>query len=157
MTDPHPHLSVVPYDHPDAHRLMRQLHAEQISLYGYADDPSDTPAAEFAPPRGLFLLARIHPATEPVACGGWHLIDSRTAEIKRMYVQPEARGLSLGQHLLTRLEHDARHSGTTRILLETGVSNTAALALYHSAGYSPVPSYRKGRNPSVNRALHKLL
>lgn len=74
-----------------------------------------------------------------------------------MYVQPDARGLSLGQLLLTRLEHDARRNGASRMLLESGISNTAALALYHSAGYASVPSYRKGRNPSVNRALQKLL
>ncbi|WP_331739188.1 hypothetical protein [Streptomyces sp. NBC_01187] len=41
------------------------------------------------------------------------------------------------------------------MLLETGVSNHAALAFYSACGYVPVQPYVDGRNPDINRALRK--
>ncbi|MFD4549503.1 GNAT family N-acetyltransferase [Streptomyces sp. NPDC058466] len=55
------------------------------------------------------------------------------------------------------LERHAASRGATRIMLETGRRNTAALALYHRAGYLPCPSYVAGRDARVNRAMTKLL
>ncbi|GAA2668376.1 MULTISPECIES: hypothetical protein [Actinosynnema] len=43
------------------------------------------------------------------------------------------------------------------MLLETGMRNQAALALYRATGYRLVPSYVPGRDPQVNRALAKSL
>lgn len=64
-----------------------------MALYGFADDPSATP------PDGLFLLARTA-NREPAGCGGWRRLDEQTAEIKRMYLRPATRGLSLGRRIL---------------------------------------------------------
>ncbi|MER5228071.1 MULTISPECIES: GNAT family N-acetyltransferase [Streptomyces] len=150
-----PLLSSVPYGHPEVLRLTQCLHAEQLALYGFADEPDDTPAGHFAPPRGLFVIARLDGCSRAVACGGWRLIAPDTAEIKRMYVQPEARGLSLGRRILQHLETAAQATGVTKFLLETGNQNHAALSLYTACGYSPTPSYAPGRNPAVNRALAK--
>lgn len=74
-----------------------------------------------------------------------------------MYVRPEARGRSLGRRILQLLEDDARVCGLDHMQLETGVLNRAALALYRAHGYVPVPPYRPGRNPEINRALRKAL
>ena len=41
--------------------------------------------------------------------------------------------------------------------LETGTLNCAALALYEAHGYVPIPPYRHGRDPEINRALRKPL
>ncbi|WP_086809332.1 GNAT family N-acetyltransferase [Streptomyces reticuliscabiei] len=136
--------------------MLREFRAAQVALYGHADDPSDTPAGEFVPPRGLFLLAR-DPAGRPLGCGGWHLLCPGTGEIKRMYVRPEARGRALGRQILQVLEADARDQGLDHMQLETGAFNGAALALYARHGYSSIPSYREGRNPEINRALHRAL
>ncbi|MEU8984683.1 GNAT family N-acetyltransferase [Streptomyces sp. NPDC048309] len=150
-----PSVTAAPYDHPDARRLTQALRAEQHTLYGFADDPDATPEAEFDPPAGLFLIA--HVGDEAVGCGGVRLLDEHTAEIKRMYVSGEARGHGIGRYLLLCLERHAASRGATRIMLETGRRNTAALALYHRAGYLPCPSYVAGRDARVNRAMTKLL
>ncbi|MFJ6725396.1 GNAT family N-acetyltransferase [Streptomyces sp. NPDC091281] len=143
-----------PYDHPDARHLVRALRQEQIDLYGFADEPDTTPADDFAAP-GRFLIARL--GREPVGCAGVRFLDARTAEIKKMYVALRVRRFRLGHTLLELLEtHAARH-GATRILLETGHRNTAALALYESAGYVPRESYIPGRDRNVNRAMTKTL
>ncbi|MEW2621389.1 GNAT family N-acetyltransferase [Streptomyces sp. NPDC048106] len=149
-----PSVTAAPYDHPDARRLTQVLRAEQLGLYGFADDPDTTPEADFDPP-GLFLI--VHIDGEPVGCGGIRLLDEHTAEIKRMYVAERARGHGIGRYLLEQLEQHAVSRGATRIMLETGRRNTAALALYHRSGYVPCPSYVPGRDHTINRAMTKPL
>ncbi|WP_063835934.1 GNAT family N-acetyltransferase [Actinacidiphila yeochonensis] len=150
-----PSVIAAPYDHPDARRLTQALRAEQHTLYGFADDPDATPEADFDPPAGLFLIANV--GDEAVGCGGVRLLDEHTAEIKRMYVSGVARGHGIGRYLLERLEQHAVSRGAKRIMLETGRRNSAALALYHRAGYLLCPSYVAGRDPQVNRAMTKAL
>ncbi|MFJ4917594.1 GNAT family N-acetyltransferase [Streptomyces sp. NPDC088726] len=149
---PMPTVTVVPYDHHDVRRLTQALRAEQLGLYGFADDPDATPEADFDPPAGLFLIA--HVGDEAVGCGGVRLLDEHTAEIKRMYVSGVSRGHGIGRYLL---EHHAASRRATRIRLETGRRNTAALALYSRSGYLPCPSYVAGRDPRVNRAMARAL
>ncbi|MBV2366214.1 GNAT family N-acetyltransferase [Streptomonospora nanhaiensis] len=144
-------LAAVPYDHPQARSLTRDLYTEQVATYGFADDPSTTSDASFNP--GLFVVALL--GGRAVGCGGWRLLGPRTAEIKRMYVQPQFRGLSLGARILDHLEADAAAHGASRLVLETGAANHAALALYRLRGYRPMPSYVAGRDPAINRALGK--
>lgn len=151
---PTPCVTAVPYGHPDARRLTQALHAEQHGLYGFADDPDATPETDFDPP-GLFLVARL--GQEAIGCGGVRLLDEHTGEVKRMYVSIGARGYGTGRHLLGHLEQHAASRGATRIMLETGRRNAAALALYHRAGYLPCPSYVAERDPRVNRAMTKRL
>ncbi|MDX3694810.1 GNAT family N-acetyltransferase [Streptomyces europaeiscabiei] len=150
-----PSLTIVPYSDPQARRLTQALHLEQLATYGFADDPDDTPEEQFHPPQGLFVIT--HRDGIAVGCGGVRLLDANTAEIKRMYVAAVARGQGLGRHILEHLERHAASSGASRILLETGARNHAALALYRRCGYVPVPSYAPGRNPAVNRAMHRVL
>jgi GNAT superfamily N-acetyltransferase len=150
-----PSLTPVPYSDPRARRLIQALHLGQLATYGFADDPDDTPEQQFAPPHGLFVIAHRHEI--PVGCGGFRLLDTHTAEIKRMYVASLARGRGLGRRILEHLEHLAASSGASRIILETGYRNSAALALYRQCGFLPTPPYVPGRNPEVNRAMLKVL
>jgi predicted GNAT family acetyltransferase len=92
-----------------------------------------------------------------VACCGWRTAGPGTAEVKRLYVDPLARGQGLARRLLEALEQHARHSGKTRVILETGALSHAALALFTSCGFTSMESYVEGRNPDVNRALQKTL
>jgi len=147
-------LTAVAYGTPDARTLTRALHQEQLATYGSADDPEATDSAEFDAPNGQFLLARLGDG-QALACGGWRTLGPSTAEIKRMYVAPAARGQGLGRRILAALEQDLLGRGHTEVLLETGVHNVAALALYAACGYEPVCSYVPGRNPDINRALKK--
>ncbi|MHC3392297.1 GNAT family N-acetyltransferase [Streptomyces lavendulocolor] len=147
-------LTAVPYGTVDARALTRALHQEQLATYGSADDPEATDCAEFDAPHGQFLLARLGDGPA-LACGGWRTLSPSTAEIKRMYVAPAARGQRLGRRILAALEQDLLGRGHIEVLLETGVHNIAALALYAAFGYAPVRSYVPGRNPDINRALKK--
>lgn len=89
--------------------------------------------------RGAFLVVRR--AGVPVGCGAVRLLDDETAELKRMYMAPPARGTGLGRRLVEALEAEARALGARRLVLETGVRQAAALALYQATGFAPIPLY----------------
>jgi putative acetyltransferase len=78
---------------------------------------------------------------EPVACGGVIRYDETTAEIRRMYVAPSARGKGLSRAVLAALEDEARRLGYEFVRLETGDRQPEAVKLYASSGFEPIPRY----------------
>lgn len=76
-----------------------------------------------------------------VACGGVQAVDDGTGEIKRMYVRPAYRGRGIARHLLAALEELAFQAGHHTLCLETGTYLPAAIGLYTSCGYEPIPVY----------------
>ena len=85
-----------------------------------------------------FLVARTADGTA-VGCGGILFSDDGgvlTAELKRMWIDPSARGLGLGRRLLAALEAAALGEGATLVRLETGTRQPEAHKLYRAAGYT---------------------
>jgi nicotinamidase-related amidase/GNAT superfamily N-acetyltransferase len=106
--------------------------------------------------RGAFLI--VYRDGAAVGCGALRLLDAETAELKRMYVAPAVRGTGLGRRLLTALEAEARALGVRRLVLETGVRQAAALALYRATGFHPIPLYGEYRlSPATSICLGKEL
>jgi DNA-binding MarR family transcriptional regulator/GNAT superfamily N-acetyltransferase len=95
--------------------------------------------ADMVEPEGLLLLARLD--GRPVGCGALHLFPGGVADVKRMWVDPSARGLGLGRRLLDDLEAEARRRGVTRLRLETNRSLVEAIAMYHATGYTEVEPF----------------
>ncbi len=127
----------VPYDAPDATRLIAAMGAEIAARYGEGG-LSPAAAQEFSYP-GVFLLVEAEGVA--VGCGGIRPRGTEQGELKRMYVEPPARGRGLARILLTALVAHARTAGMTRLLLETGTEQPEAIALYESAGWEPVPAF----------------
>jgi GNAT superfamily N-acetyltransferase len=138
----------------DALELIRLLSAELAARYDFADDGSGafTPA-DAQVPRSAFLVARLD--GRPVGCGALRPLDEAgfedSAEIKRMYVVPEARGRRLGGAILERLEALARSFGYARAVLETGNRQIEAIRLYERSGYRRIACY--GRYASDPRSI----
>ena len=120
--------------------LIRALNEELQEIY---TEPGTThfrlDPDEVAEGRGVFLV--IYRDGIAIGCGAFRLIDAGTAELKRMYVVPEARGTGLGGRLVDDLEAEARAMGASRLILETGIWQEAALALYRRKGFEPIPLY----------------
>ena len=76
-----------------------------------------------------------------VGCGAFKRHSDDTAEIKRMYVQPENRGQRIAAKVLAELESWAAESGFTVCVLETGFKQPEAIALYKRCGYVEIPNY----------------
>lgn len=90
-----------------------------------------------------FFVARIDGVA--LACGALRIVAAEYAEVKRMFVSPQARGTKLGSRMLARLEQQALAEGVRVVRLETGIHQPEALRLYRSAGYierEPFGSYQ---------------
>lgn len=148
-------LKQQPLGAPAAVRLLEGFGAEIAELYpGWTPGSGPSAAPEdFAPPMGTFLVA--YAGEQAVACGGLKHLDARRAEIKRLYVAPDARGAGVARHLLRGLELAARSRGHDTTRLDTGAHQPAALALFRSAGYVAIDDYNG--NPVASHWLEKRL
>jgi len=138
-------------------RLIALLNAELSGLYpepGANHFQLDT--EELAPGRGTFLV--VYRGGTAVGCGALRLLDAETAELKRMYLSPIVRGKGLGRRLVAALEAEARALGVRRLVLETGVRQAAALALYRATGFHPIPLFGEYcLSPETSVCLGKVL
>lgn len=125
-------------DTPAARYCLREYALELDRRFDTGFDPAASVLPDpsvLRPPHGLLLLARLH--GEPVGCGAL-VFHEGYAEVKRMWVSPDARGLGLGRRLLDELESRA---GTPLVRLDTNGALTEAIAMYRAAGYDEIPRY----------------
>jgi DNA-binding MarR family transcriptional regulator/predicted GNAT family N-acyltransferase len=127
---------------------VRFRHGFDAQLGG-ADRDAETMIA----PGGAFVVVRSE--SEIVGCGGILCVDDDTAEIKRMWVHAEWRGLGLAGRLLAQLESIARQLGRTRVVLDTNESLAEAIAMYHRFGYAAIERYND--NPYAHHWFAKHL
>jgi GNAT superfamily N-acetyltransferase len=119
------------------------IHALNAELSGLYPEPGATHfrlgEEEVSEGRGAFLVAYVDGA--PLGCGAVRRLDQATAELKRMFVAPGIRGQGVGRALLRALEDEARGLGARRLVLETGIRQRAALALYRKTGFAVIPAF----------------
>jgi putative acetyltransferase len=119
---------------------------EDLCFQGFADELATLPGA-YARPRGRLLLAG--PAGDAYGCialrplphdaSDW--ATTPTGEVKRMYVQPRARGRGVGAALALRLLDEARSIGYRTLKLDTLERMHDARRLYRTLGFSPCDPY----------------
>ncbi len=117
---------------------MRQTDAF-VSGQGHLDEDLKNIPDVYDRAGGVFLIAEWEGTF--VGMGALRRVDERTAEIKRMRVQPMYQGRGIGTALLRRLEENARAKGYRRLILDTSTRQQAALHLYAKHGYR---EYRRG-------------
>lgn len=78
---------------------------------------------------------------KPVSCGAIKAFENDTMEVKRMYTLPEMRGKGAATVVLRELERWAKELGKKKCVLETGVRQPEAIALYEKNGYMRIPNY----------------
>jgi len=126
---------------PDARYCFEQYFAELNERFETGFDPTlsiPADAQELTRPAGVLLIAR--QGDRPVGCGALKFHGDAPAELKRMWIARDARGLGLGHRLLGELERCARESATV-IRLETNHALTEAIALYRRSGYIEVDAF----------------
>jgi GNAT superfamily N-acetyltransferase len=144
-------VKCVPYEDPLAVALRADLLADLAARYDGDGDGTPIAAGEFDPPRGAFLVAWLD--GEPAGCVGWR---SRRpdgeAELKRMWVALHARRRGVAKALLAAVEDSARAAGRTRMVLETGVAQPEAMALYAASGYALIPNFGHYADSPLSRS-----
>ena len=118
---------------PENRALIELLDNYMLALYP-AESTHRIDLATLASETARFYSALLN--TTVVGCGGI-LLASGYAEIKRIFVSPQARGLGIGRRLLTTLETEARSLGFDLLRLETGIYPPEALALFDAVGFTP--------------------
>ena len=129
-------------EHPDAQYCLAEYVAELNHRSSRGFDPAVGATAlphEVRPPAGEFFVAYLH--DEPIGCGAVKHHPGAPAEIKRMWIAPQTRGLGLGRRLLETLEACARAGGAQVAHIETSAALPEALALYRSSGWFEVPAF----------------
>ena len=76
-----------------------------------------------------------------VGCGAFREIDTKTVEIKRMFVSPDFRGKGTASAILVDLELWASELDYSNAILETGINQPEAIALYKKLGYAITENY----------------
>lgn len=135
--------------------LVRPLDAELRERYGELQDTYDT-FNVFIPDHVVLALD----GEAPVGCGCLKRFDdpaTPTAELKRMYVAPEARRRGVGRALVAALEAWARELGYAAVVLETGDRQPEAVRLYEACGFTRTPSYRPYTDLPTSLCMRKLL
>ena len=132
-------------------------------------DASDAYMADLYPPQSNHLLdveallattvrfcvARLD--GRGVGCGALVLGDDRSAEVKRMWVDPTARGRGVGRRILMVLEQIARDENRRMLRLELGIAQPAAYRMYRDAGFSEIPPFGAYEHDPLSLFMQKSL
>jgi DNA-binding MarR family transcriptional regulator/GNAT superfamily N-acetyltransferase len=140
----------------DAQQCLDRYFGELASRFrgGYDRDADHSAeVGEFAPPKGCMLIARL--LGEPVGCGAVRASEPGVAEIKRMWVAPQARGIGLGRRLLGELEQVAARNKARVVRLDSNSALTEALRLYRSCGYREIQPFND--SPYAHHWFEKVL
>lgn len=162
------HLAQFPADAHDVISIFREYVASptvSLAFQGYETEFANLPG-KYAEPEGCIMLARLEDAV--VGCAALRRVNSTTCELKRVYVQPVARGSHIGRRLVERMIQHARTAGYSTMSLDVLPEFVAAQRLYESLGfvtaepvsYNPVPGTKflalslqaaSASNPSFKR------
>ncbi|MBC6441199.1 MAG: GNAT family N-acetyltransferase [Rhodospirillales bacterium] len=132
MTDASLSIAIENPDTPETRAMLEASDAYMAERY----PPANNYMLDVSALQGrdiTFLVARKDGAA--IGCGAI-VRKAGYAEIKRMWVAPEARGLKLGRRLLDELEAVARAEAIPALMLEAGDEQPEAMGLYAAAGFT---------------------
>ena len=92
-------------------------------------------------PKNMACIIVAYEGNTPIGCGCWKAVDEETAEVKRIYVEPEYRRRGIASAIIELLESHILASGYTQALLETARTTNDSKSLYLSLGYKEIPYY----------------
>jgi GNAT superfamily N-acetyltransferase len=120
---------------------------------GFSEELAALPGP-YAAPEGAILLAK--QGDHVLGCIALKRLEPGIAEIKRLYVRPQARGTGVAKALIAGIVEEARMLGYHEIKLDTLPSMKAAIALYLAHGFMPIPAYGSHPYPGLVTLGRKL-
>jgi len=140
----------VPWDDPHAAALRREMHETSSAvlypeLFGGLDAAGGFDAVDARLGDDVVTTLVAYRDGEAVGCASLRRpapgVPTDALEVKKVYVRPRARRTGTARRLLDGLEAVARERGAARLLLETGIRQPGAIALYRSLGYRAVLAF----------------
>ena len=141
--------AATPADIKTVQTLFRQYGAIPgvgVCVVGFADEIEGLPG-RYAEPEGALLLAAQD--GRAVGCGGLRTLSPEVGEMKRLFVDPSARGTGAGRALAVALIEAAKVRGFRTLRLDTLPFMTQAIALYRSLGFHEIERYDDGSPDSA--------
>ena len=142
-------------DVPAFEELMTDFYNVVLKTFEAAGGPVLTPQDlarrtienldKLLPPDGRLALARNQDG-RLVGCGAMRRIRSDAAEMKHMFVRPEAQGQGLGRQLFEMRVAEARNMGCRTIYVDTAKDNRSMLSMYEKYGFQYIPRYPENAN-----------
>lgn len=117
-----------------------------LAPQGFSQELKSLPGP-YAPPGGELLLAKR--GDHVLGCIALKALEPGVAEIKRLFVRPQARGTGIAKALVEAAIATAQKLGYGEIKLDTLPEMTAAIALYKSFGFVPIPPYGSHPYPGL--------
>ncbi len=117
-----------------------------LAPQGFAQELKSLPGP-YAPPGGELLLAKR--GDHVLGCIALKPLEPGVAEIKRLFVRPQARKAGVGKALVESVIATARKLGYRELKLDTLQEMTPAIALYRSFGFAPIPPYGSHPYPGL--------
>lgn len=77
----------------------------------------------------------------PIGCGAIKHLSEGAMEVKRMYTHQSARCKGIATKILVELEKWSKELGYDKCMLETGIKQEDAIALYTKQQYKVIPNY----------------
>lgn len=127
----------------------------KLDFQNFANEVTSLPGKYAQENRGALYIAYLKDPSRsaavdvPIGCVGLRAFSAPSAELKRLYLAPEARGRGVGRMLVDVAIGRARELGYDEILLDTLGSMTAARGLYVQCGFVEVESYYESVSDAV--------
>ncbi|MES2419023.1 MAG: GNAT family N-acetyltransferase [Bacteroidota bacterium] len=137
--------------HPDFIALVKLLDADLATR----DGADHSFYAQFNKIDQLQTVIVAYNDKEAIGCGAFKPFEADKVEIKRMYVKEEARNKKVASQVLSALELWAKELGYFTYILETGIRQPEAIALYHKMGYHIIPNYAQYADVSTSVCFQK--
>ncbi len=125
-----------------------------LAPQGFSQELASLPGV-YAPPGGELLLAKR--GDHVLGCIALKPLEPpRIAEIKRLFVRPQARGKGVGKALIQTVIATAKQAGYDEIKLDTLPQMEGAIALYKASGFASIPPYGSHPYPGLVTLGRKL-
>src|ERR1700761_8358010 len=117
-----------------------------LAPQGFSEELKSLPGV-YAPPEGELLLAKR--GDHVLGSIALKRLEPKVAEIKRLFVRPQARKTGIGKALVAAMLKTARERGYPEIKLDTLPEMESAIALYKSFGFAPIAPYGSHPYPGL--------
>lgn len=131
---------------PEHFKIAKELFEEyaaalnvDLCFQGF-DEELKTLHLQYNLPKGCLVL--IFEDFNVIGCAAIREFKDQNCELKRMYLKPKYRGMSLGKKLLQFMFDKAKELGYTKMLLDTLPQMKQAQSLYAQFGFKQIESYR---------------
>jgi ribosomal protein S18 acetylase RimI-like enzyme len=117
-----------------------------LAPQGFSQELKSLPGP-YAPPAGELLLAKR--GDHLLGCIALKALEPGVAEIKRLFVRPQARGTGVAKALVSDILKTAQERGYREVKLDTLPEMAPAITLYKSFGFGPIPPYGSHPYPGL--------